>query len=79
MTMTTLSIRVDEHLNKEFDHLCEQQGYKKSGLIVRLIREFIEKSKKSENLLPVVSNFSWEGKLSLGGNALEDTEKVFDE
>ncbi len=78
MHMATLSIRLDDTLNQEFDRLCERKGYKKSGLIVRLVREFIERS-KGATPLPAVSDFTWEGRLSLGGDALEDTEKAFDE
>ena len=79
--MTTISLRLDDDLNQELDRLCEKEGYKKSGLLIRLLREFLEKKKAPPPIptIPTFQDFSWEGKLTLGGNALEETEKAFDE
>lgn len=76
--MTTISLRLDDDLNQELDLLCKKEGYKKSGLLIRLLREFLEK-KKASSSVPTLQDFSWEGTLSLGGNAAEDADKVFDE
>lgn len=77
--MTTLSVRLDDDLNREFDLLCRKDGYKKGGLVVRLIREFIENKKSIHPSATLKTVASLEGKLSLGGNALDDTEQVFHE
>ncbi len=74
--MTTLSIRLDDNLGRELNLLCQKEGYKKSGLLIRLLREFLEK-KKAPPSIPSLQDFSWEGKLTLGGDALEETEKAF--
>lgn len=78
--MTTLSIRLDDNLGRELDLFCKREGYKKSGLLIRLLREFLgeNKSQPTMSTVPTLKDFSWEGKLTLGGNALEDTEKVPD-
>lgn len=76
--MTTLSIRLDDRISKEFDQLCKHEGYKKNGLIVRLITDFLHSKKVSIPSISFHDISSIEGKVSLGGNALDDTEQVFD-
>lgn len=56
--MKALSIRLDSHLSREFDTICKEYGYKKNGIVVRLIEAFVssrqsqKKSKKNEKSDP---------------------------
>lgn len=44
--MKALSIRLDDHLGKEFDEICRKAGYKKNTLLTRLIATFVRHQKK---------------------------------
>ena len=78
--MTAFTLRLENSLAKQLDQFCAEHGYKKSGLIISLIRRFFEgekeltpaskkQTKKLKNLVGIVS---------LGGDAVKDTEAYFE-
>lgn len=75
--MKALSIRLDDDLNEEFDELCHQEGYKKNGVVVKLIRGFVQKKRKPKGV-KIKDLMKFSGVLSLGGDAMADTEHYDD-
>ena len=79
--MTAFTLRLENSLAKQLDQFCGEHGYKKTGLIVSLIRRFFEKEQKealpsskkgSKNLKKLV------GVVSLGGDAVKDADTYFE-
>lgn len=44
-----VSVLLNDDEFQRFDEFCEKHGFKKSTLIARLIREFLEGEKQGEN------------------------------
>lgn len=40
--MKALSVRLDDRLARQFDAVCEREGYKKNGIMTRLIQLFVK-------------------------------------
>lgn len=36
-----INITIDDEIDKEFTEYCKEKGFKKSGLVERLIREYL--------------------------------------
>lgn len=39
--MKTLLLRLDDHLDRQLIQVCRQEGYQKTGIIRKLIRDFV--------------------------------------
>ena len=46
MADVTLTVKIDKHLKKQFDELCEEDHRTMAGQIRRMIENFVEKSKE---------------------------------
>lgn len=80
--MVAMTLRLDDQLAKKLDRVCKERGYKKSGFIQSLIRNFLNerltvrrKLKKFgdiRNLDPLI------GIMSIGGDSVKDSENYYD-
>lgn len=77
--MTAFTLRLDDHVARKLDHLCRERGYKKTGLVKALIRDFLKKAtpqnsrnKQSKSLSSLV------GIVNLGGDAMKDDGGYFE-
>lgn len=41
--MKSITVKLEEDIYKEFDRFCREKGYKKSGLLVFLLKEHLQK------------------------------------
>jgi len=41
--MKSITVKLEEDIYKEFDRFCCEKGYKKSGLLVFLLKEHLKK------------------------------------
>lgn len=82
--MTALTVRLDPETAKQFDQFCKKYGYSKNGVIKSLICNFLHEESESEKILQ--KNKMKMGKLnlndlvgivSLGGDAVEDSETAW--
>lgn len=77
--MTAFTLRLENDLSRRLDQFCKEHGYKKTGLIVSLIRRFFEgekgvplSKKQAKTLKKLV------GIVSLGGDAVKDSDACFE-
>lgn len=78
--MPALTLRLPPSLAKSLDKVCKEKGYKKTGLITTLIRDFLKREKnkpiyrggRAEDLEPLI------GMMSIGGDAVEDSELYYE-
>lgn len=70
--MNVFTLKLNNSLAKQLDRFCRQHGYKKTDLIISLIRNFFKKKQKETKLKKLV------GMVSLGGNAVKDAEIYFE-
>jgi hypothetical protein len=81
--MNTFTLRLEDRLAKKLDKICRLRGFKKTGLIKSLVQNFVAKEEeqgvvetqkfRSLNLRSLVNI------VSLGGDAVEDCENLYDE
>lgn len=76
--MPAMTLRLDDSLAKKLDRICHKKGYKKTGVITRLVRDFVEKEGSlphsrltASDLQPLV------GIVHIGGDSVEDAENYF--
>jgi len=78
--MTAFTLRLETGLARQLDRVCRERGYKKTGLVKALIRDFLDqledKSVKrpgtEKNLKKLV------GIVTLGGDAVADADAYFE-
>lgn len=79
--MTAFTLRLDNTMAKQLDQFCKEHGYKKTGLIISLIRRFFEGEQK-ETVPPSKKQTKKLKKLvgivSLGGDAVKDADVYFE-
>lgn len=77
------TLRLEPSLAKKFDKVCRQKGYKKTGILNSLVREFIQKEEAAPSPpAPINMRASADfrglvGIISLGGDAVEDSETAW--
>lgn len=79
--MTTLTLRLPPSLDKRLERACKKMGLKKTDIVVTLIQNYLqqEKQKKSLNSADGVTSLSKiVGIVSLGGDAVEDSDAPFE-
>ena len=55
--MKGLFIRIDPTLDRELTELCRHEGYKKSGVIQKLIRDFLQRKRSSQDSVRAAAEF----------------------
>lgn len=78
--MVAMTLRLDNQLARQLTLVCKERGYKKSGIIQKLIRDFLNRENKrlpfrggrAEDLQQLV------GIVSIGGDSVEDAEHYFE-
>ncbi len=78
--MSAFTLRLEPELAKKLDQVCREQGYKKTGLVMALIRDFLE---KEDSVRPIKQPPQQDlkklvGIVSLGGDAVEDADAYFE-
>lgn len=89
--MLAFTLRLDDSLAKMVDKKCRREGYSKTGLVKRLLKQWLEDDGKTQEksnnqiLLEKYGGVSkrplsdFIGCISLGGNSVEDCDNIFDE
>ncbi len=55
--MKTLLLRLDDELNRQLTQVCLQDGYQKTGLIRKLIRDFVSSHLATSDPLAAAESF----------------------
>lgn len=55
--MKPLFIRIDDELDQRLSELCRREGYKKGGVISKLIRSFLDQQKKDRDPIEEAKEF----------------------
>lgn len=84
--MSAFTLRLDASLGKKLETFCSKRGFSKNGLIQTLIRDYLSLYHNEQKSTPVpplpphsLGKFrGLVGMISLGGNALEDTEDLYE-
>ena len=50
-------LRLDDQLDKDLTEICRREGYKKSGLIIKLIRDFVQAPGRQRNPVQKAKDF----------------------
>lgn len=78
--MPAMTLRLDPVLSKKLHALCKKKGFKKTGLLNNLVRDFLM---KEEVLSPPTKKThpprldELVGAISLGGDSLQEDESWF--
>lgn len=86
--MLAFTLRLDDSMAKKLDKKCRREGYTKTGLVKKLLKQWLtgdHPQEKSHNqiLLEKYGGVSkrplsdFVGCLSIGGNALEESETAW--
>jgi hypothetical protein len=84
--MPAITLRMDDKLARQLDRVCREKGYKKNGLVLSLVRGFLKQEKEakeqpsqSSHKVPGIEKLEGlVGIVSLGGDAVEDSENYWD-
>lgn len=78
--MAAFTLRLEPKLAKTFQQVCQKKGFSKTGLIVSLIRDFINQNEAPpQKPKPSSLFYGLVGVVHLGGDALKDSEALYDE
>ncbi|HEX5035678.1 MAG TPA: hypothetical protein VFX30_00780 [bacterium] len=55
--MKGLFLRLEDQLDRDLNEVCRREGYKKSGLITKLIRDFIRSADKPRDPVREAQDF----------------------
>lgn len=80
--MNAFALRLEPGLDKKLDRYCKSHGYKKTGLILALLRRFLTEKNgenKGKSLFKTKAKGFKKlvGVVSLGGDAVADAEEFF--
>lgn len=78
--MTALTLRLEDTLARRLDKACRENGYNKTGLIKKLIKDFLGCG-AAERIVqkPVKKDIrSLVGIIRLGGDSVVDADSVFE-
>lgn len=80
--MTAFTLRLEPALATQLDQFCREHGYKKTGLILSLLRDFLKgkktgqaadsRKRQARNIEHLV------GAVTLGGDSIKDAECYFE-
>lgn len=76
--MKGLFVRIDEDLDGRLTHICEQEGYKKTGLITKLIRDFLNQHPASRDPIREAQEFGIDTTLLASSLEKTPTERLRD-
>lgn len=83
--MSAFTLRLEPALSKKLDKICRDKGYSKTGLVKSLIRNFVAEEDKpqtfkmpsSEEQMKALEGLC--GIVKWGGDALKDSEKIWED
>lgn len=78
--MKGITIRLDDEMFNKLDALAKEEGYKKSSLLVALLRDFLKKRNSSVRDKVKVNKkiLKMRGYLSVGGNSVKDSDNLYE-
>ena len=78
--MSAFTLRVEPALAEQLDRVCHEKGYKKTGLVKALIRDFLQRETGQATVkkAPQPKLTKLVGIVNLGGDAVVDAEDYFE-
>jgi len=78
--MSAFTLRLEPTLAKQLDRICRDKGYKKTGLVKALIRDFLkqEAAPATRKAAPQANLKKLVGIVTLGGDAVSDADAYFE-
>lgn len=79
--MHALTLRLDPNLARQLNRFCQEHGYKKTGLIVSLVRKFFQEKSVLERVTAKQQKkrlAKMVGIVSLGGDSVKDADVYFE-
>jgi hypothetical protein len=55
--MKGIFLRLEDRLDRSLSEICRREGYKKGGLITKLIRDFVQSANKQPDLVREAQDF----------------------